>query len=82
MISLRRKNILLVNLMNFRHHQVKRSNQRITTTYVKPNIINLRDIALTVNQIFNLGPKFVPTEKRITFMEIITATESVALNLK
>ena len=62
----------------------KRNNQQITTTYVKPSIINLTDIALTDHQIslLNLGPKFVPTEKKIPFMEIITATESVALYLE
>ena len=42
------------------------------------------DIAFTDNQtsLLNLGPKFVPIEKRIRFMEIITATESVASNLE
>ena len=62
----------------------KRDKQQITTTYVKPSIINLTDIALTDYQtsLLNLGLKFVPTEKRITFMEIITATESVALILE
>ena len=62
----------------------KRDNQQITTKYVKPSIINLSDVALTDHQtsLLNLGPKFVPAEMRIPFMEIITATESVALNLK
>ena len=62
----------------------KRNNQQITTTYLKPSIINLTDIALTDHQtsLSNLGPKFVPTEKKIPFMEIITTTESVSLNLK
>ena len=42
------------------------------------------DIALTDHRtsLLNLGPKFVSTEKRIPFIEIITATESVALNLE
>ena len=75
--------------MNFRQHQVKE-----TTSKLKPYILNQADIAdliidltyiaLTSHQTFllNLGPKFVPTEKRIHFMEIITATEPVALNLE
>ena len=69
--------------MNFRQHQ-RRNNQQITTTYVKPSIINLMNIALADHKtsLLNLGPKFVPTRKRIPFMEIITATESVALNLE
>ena len=42
------------------------------------------NIALTDHQtsLINVGPKFVPTEKRSLFMKIITATESVALNLE
>ena len=61
----------------------KRNNQQITTTYVKPSIINLTDIGLTNHQtsLLNLGPKFAPIEKKVPFMEIIKATESVALNL-
>ena len=47
----------------------KKNNQQITTTYVKPSIINITDIALTDHQIslLDLGPKFVPTEKRIFY---------------
>ena len=62
----------------------KKKNQQTTTTYVKPSIINLTDIALTDHQtsLLNLGSKFVPTEKTMPFMEIITATESVALNVE
>ena len=46
--------------------------------------IDLTYIALTSHQtsLLNLGPKFVPTEKRKHFMEIITAAEPVALNLE
>ena len=42
------------------------------------------DIALTDHRtsLLNLGPKFVSTEKRIPFIEIITVTESVPLNLE
>ena len=60
----------------------KRNKQQIATTYVKTSIINLTDIVLTNHQtsLLNLGPKFVPTEKKITFKK--TATESVALNLE
>ena len=62
----------------------KRNNQQITTTYVKPSIINLTDIALTDHQtsLLNLRSTFVPTEKRIPFMESITVTESAALKLE
>ena len=57
----------------------KRNNQQITTTYAKPSIINLTGIALTDHQRSLLN--FVPTEKRIPFMEIFTATVLV-LNLE
>ena len=42
--------------------------------HVKPNTIKHTDITLTDHQIslLNLGPKFVPTEKRIPFMEYQT----------
>ena len=42
------------------------------------------DIALTDHRtsLLNLGPKFGSTEKRIHSMEILTATESVTLNLE
>ena len=51
---------------------------------LKPSIINFTDIALRDHQtsLLNLGPKFVPTEKKIPFMEIITTTKSVAFNLE
>ena len=84
MSSLRRNNILFVNSMNFRQHQVKETTSKLQPHMLNQSIINLTDIALTDHQIslLNLGPKFVPTEKRIPFTEIITATESVALNLE
>ena len=57
----------------------KRKNQQVTIKYVEPNIINLTDIALTDHQksLLNLGPSFAPIQKRIPFIEIITAKESV-----
>ena len=74
-------------IYNFNELQItpsKRNNQQITTTYVKPSIINLTDIALIDHQtsLLNLGQKFVPTEKKIPFMEIITTTKSAALNVE
>ena len=57
----------------------KRKKQQVTTKYVKLSIIKLTDIALTDHQksLLNLGPRFVPIQKRIPFIEIITAKESV-----
>ena len=80
----KRKEHLIRKFNELQTTSSKRNNQQITTTYVKPSIINLTDVALTDHQtsLLNLGPKFVPAEKRIPFMEIITATESVALNFE
>ena len=81
---MKKKEHLICKFNELQTTSSKRKNQQITTTHVKSRIINLTDIALTDHQasLLNLGPKFVPTEKRIPFMEIITATESVALNLE
>ena len=84
---LERKKEHLILICKFNELQTtssKRNYQQITTTYVKPSIINLTDVALTDHQtsLLNLESKFVPAEKRIPFMEIITATEVVALNLE
>ena len=42
----------------------------------------VKEALTALNRQSKLGPKFVPTEKRIPFMGIITATEPVALNLE
>ena len=80
----KKKEHLICKFNELQRTSSKRNNQQITDTYVKPSTINLTDIALTDQQtsLLNLGPKFVPTEKRIPFREIITAMESVALNLE
>ena len=79
-----KKEHLTCNFNELRKTTSERKTKQITATCVKTSIINLMDIALTGHQtcLSNLGPKFIPTEKRITFMEIITATESVVLNLE
>ena len=76
--------ILICKFNELQTTSIKRNYQQITTTYVKPSIMNLTNVALTDHQtsLLNLEPKFVPAEKRIPFMEIITATEVVALNLE
>ena len=65
--------------MNFRQDQVKE-----TTSKLQPHMLNQALLTLTDHQtsLLNLGPRFAPAEKRIPFMEIITATKSVALNLE
>ena len=80
----KKKEHLICKFNEFQTISSKRNNQEITTTYVKPSIIDLTDVALTDHQtsLLNLGPRFVAAEKRIPVMEIIAATKSVALNLE
>ena len=80
----KKKEHLICKCNELQTTSIKRNNQQIKTTYVKPSIIDLPGIALTSHQtsLLKLGPNFVPTEKRIYFMEIIIATEPVALNLE
>ena len=80
----KKKEHLICKFNELRTTSSKRNSQHIATIYVKPSIINLTDNALSDHQtsLLNLGSKFVPTEKKIPFMEIITARESVALNLE
>ena len=49
---------------------------------IKPAILNLtkEEIPNHYESLLNLGPKFVPTNKKLPFMDIITSTESCALN--
>ena len=62
----------------------KGNNQQIRIKFVKRSIINLTDIASTEHQtsLLKLAPNFVPTQRWILFTKIITATESVTLNLE
>ena len=47
-------------------------------------LLALKKVALTTHQtlLLILGANFIPTQKYIIFMDIIMATESVALNLE
>ena len=72
MSSSRRKNILYVNSVNFRQHQLKETTSRLQPYMLNQALLTYTDVALTDHQtsLLNLGSKFVP------------ATESVALNLE
>ena len=65
----KKKECLICKFNELQATPSKRNYQEITTTYVKPSIINLTDIALTDHQtsLLNLGPRFVPIEKKIPF---------------
>ena len=54
------------------------------TNYVKSAVLNLveDDIPDNHNQLLNLGPSFVPTIKKIPYMDIIEATEIAAIGLE
>ena len=47
-------------------------------------MLNLTNKQLTAHQqdLLYLGPKFVPTQRKIPFMEIVSKTEVAALNLE
>ena len=54
------------------------------TSLIKPAILNLtkEKIPKHYESLLNLGPKFVPTNKNLPFMDIITSTESCALDME
>ena len=54
------------------------------TSLIKPAILNLtkEKIPKHYESLLNLGPKFVPTNKNLPFVDIITSTESCALDMK
>ena len=62
----------------------KRTGQKSNTNHVKNTVLNLCDTDLPQHHqdLLNLGPKFVPTNKRIPYMDIISTTESSALKLE
>jgi len=59
-----------------RQHNLKETN-------VKPVVLNLSEKELPPHHkdLLNLGPQFVPTSKRIPYMDIITSTEAAALKI-
>ena len=54
------------------------------TGLIKPAILNLtnEEIPKHYESLINLGPKFVSTNKKLPFMDIITSTESCALDME
>ena len=54
------------------------------TSLIKPAILNLtkEQIQKHYESLLNLGPKFVPTDKSLPFMDIITSTQSCALDME
>ena len=54
------------------------------TSLIKPTILNLtkEEIPKHYESLSNLEPKFVPTDKNLPSMDIITSTESCALDME
>ena len=54
------------------------------TILIKPAIFNFtkQEIPKHYESLLNLGPKFVPTNKNLPFMDIIISTESCALDME
>ena len=79
----KKKNHLINKFEKLKNSTEKKGKQK-TTSYIKQAVINLTDIELTEEQmsLLNLGPNFVPATKRIPFMDIISATETCALDLE
>ncbi|XP_065667555.1 uncharacterized protein LOC136087868 [Hydra vulgaris] len=64
--------------------QMEKILQKKTTKYKKDAVLNLcdTDISISHDDFLNLGPNFVPPLKSISYMDIITTTESSALKLE
>ena len=60
----------------------QRSNYK--TSLIKAAILNLasEEIAKHYESLLSLGPRFVPTNKNLLFMDIIASTESCVLDME
>ena len=55
----------------------------VQSTVVKSAVLNLTGNPMSADQmeLLNLGPKFVPVQQKVPFMDIITSTETAAVEL-
>ena len=74
----------LVKKFNILLESKKAINTDRSITYVKSPILNLvsDEIPETHKELLNLGPKFVPHTTNISYMDIVSTTESSALKLE
>ena len=77
---IKKKNHLIQKFNKLKENLHIKNNNKVRTNYVKTSIINLTN--KDQKSLLNLGPNFVPSKKDIPFMDIITATEAIALNLE
>nr|XP_047132455.1 uncharacterized protein LOC124811183 [Hydra vulgaris] len=73
------RNKLLVHARNEAKLRISPLNQ-----VIKPAILNLTNVILdkATTELLNLGPKFLPFQKKIPYMDIITNIEMCALQLE
>ena len=79
---LKKKKQLIVKYNSLLNKYSQHSNYK--TSLIKPAILNLtnEEIPKHYESLLNLGPKFVPTNKNLPFMDIITSAESCALDME
>ena len=77
---LKKKKQLIDKYNNLLDKYSQHSNYK--TSLIKPAILNLtkEEIPKHYKSLLNLGPKFVPTNKNLPFMDIVTSTISCALD--
>ena len=76
------KTIIDVNQRRQNFVKTNTNDERIQK-FIKTTVLNLtkKPVKLQHTELLQLGPKFVPTPKSIPFMDIITSTESAAIDL-
>ena len=79
----KKKNHLINKLKKLKNSTGKKGKQK-TTSYKKQAVINLADTELKNEHtsLLNLEPNFVSATKRIPFMDIMSATETCAIDLE
>ena len=79
---LKKKKQLTEKYNSLLHKYCRHSNYK--TNLIKPAILNrtTEEIRQHYQSLLNLGPKFVPTNKNLAFIDIIISTKSCALDME
>ena len=80
----KKKNHLIKKFKKLHNEAVKEKTVEKRTSFLKSAVLNLTNDELSEKHksLLNLGPKFVPSTKKIPYMDIITSTELCASNLE
>ena len=80
----KKKNHLIKKFKKLHNEAVKEKTVEKRTSFLKSAVLNLTNDELPEHHksLLNLGPKFVPSTKKIPYMDIITSTELCASNLE